>query len=236
VQHSRLRRSASCAECEYRTLRMFCNLSPDALHDFDQIGVQVTVPRGSIIFYEGDSAISVTVLCEGQVKLSCSSAEGRTLILKIAMGGDVLGLSSVISGSVYEVTAEALEASIVKTIPKDSFLRFLDKHGQGSMHAAKALADEYRSAYFDARRLALSTSVHARLASLLLDWGRAACCGKEEMRFTMSLTHEDLANLAGTTRESISRSFARLQDEKLIQVRGSSILIVNPDKLEEVSH
>jgi CRP/FNR family transcriptional regulator len=215
---------------------MFCNLSQEALKEFDGMGVQLTVPKGSLLFYEGDAAVSVTIICTGQVKLSCSSAEGRTLILKIAMSGDVLGLSSVVSGTVYEVTAEALETCLVKTIPKDHFLRFLEKHGQASMHAAIALGEEYRSAYFDARRLALSTSVYARLASLLLDWGRASSCGKHEMRFTFSLTHEDLANMAGTTRESISRSLARLQEEKLIQIRGSSILIPDPDKLEQASH
>jgi CRP/FNR family cyclic AMP-dependent transcriptional regulator len=233
---SRPRRPASCAECEYRSLRMFCNLSPEALQDFNAIGVQLTVPAGSIIFYEDDPAISVTVICSGQVKLSCSSPEGRTLILKVAVSGDILGLSSVISGTVNEVTAEALETCLMKTIPKEQFLRFLEKHGQASLHAAKALSEEYRTAYFDARRLALSTSVQARVASVLLDWGRAAGCGKSEMRFTMSLTHEELANLTGTSRESITRCLGRLQDDHLIQIKGASILIPDPDKLEAVSH
>ena len=233
---SKPRRPVSCAECEYRGLRMFCNLSPEALQDFNAIGVQITVPAGSIIFYEDDPAISVTVICSGQVKLSCSSPEGRTLILKVAVSGDLLGLSSVISGTVNEVTAEALETCLVKTIPKEQFLRFLEKHGQASLHAAKALSEEYRTAYFDARRLALSTSVQARVASVLLDWGRAASCGKSEMRFTMSLTHEELANLTGTSRESITRSLGRLQDEHLIQIKGVSILIPDPEKLEAVSH
>jgi CRP/FNR family cyclic AMP-dependent transcriptional regulator len=231
---SRPRRPASCAECEYRSLRMFCNLSPEALQDFNAIGVQLTVPAGSIIFYEDDPAISVTVICSGQVKLSCSSPEGRTLILKVAVSGDILGLSSVISGTVNEVTAEALETCLAKTIPKEQFLRFLEKHGQASLHAAKALSEEYRTAYFDARRLALSTSVQARVASVLLDWGRAAGCGKSEMRFTMSLTHEELANLTGTSRESITRCLGRLQDDHLIQIKGASI--PDPDKLEAVSH
>jgi CRP/FNR family cyclic AMP-dependent transcriptional regulator len=204
---SRPRRPASCAECEYRSLRMFCNLSPEALQDFNAIGVQLTVPAGSIIFYEDDPAISV-----------------------------ILGLSSVISGTVNEVTAEALETCLAKTIPKEQFLRFLEKHGQASLHAAKALSEEYRTAYFDARRLALSTSVQARVASVLLDWGRAAGCGKSEMRFTMSLTHEELANLTGTSRESITRCLGRLQDDHLIQIKGASILIPDPDKLEAVSH
>ena len=233
---SRPRRPVSCAECEYRGLRMFCNLSPEALQDFNAIGVQITVPAGSIIFYEDDPAISVTVICSGQVKLSCSSPEGRTLILKVAVSGDLLGLSSVISGAVYEVTAQALETCLVKTIPQERFLRFLEKHGQASLHAAKALSEEYRTAYFDARRLALSTSVQARVASVLLDWGRAASCGKNEMRFTMSLTHEELANLTGTSRESITRCLGRLQDDHLIQIKGASILIPDPDKLEAVSH
>jgi CRP/FNR family cyclic AMP-dependent transcriptional regulator len=227
------RKPPSCTDCDYRSLRMFCNLSEDALRDFNALGVQFSASHGSVLFREGDPALHVTVLCSGQVKLSCSSAEGKTLILKIAMGGDILGLSSVISGTVNEVTAEVVESSLVKIIPKDGFLRFLNSHGQASLHAAHTLSDQYRTAFFDARRLALSTSVRARLASVLLDWGRAAACGRPVMRFHMTLTHEELANMAGTSRETVTRTLGNLQREHLIQIRGSAITIPDPLKLEQ---
>lgn len=191
----------------------------------------MTLPRGAVIFHEDDPSATVAVICSGQVKLSCTSREGKTLILKIAIAGDVLGLGAVISGSRYEVTAEALEPVTVKNIRKGEFLAFLERHGEASMHAARALSEEYKSAFFDAYRLALAPSAAGRIASILLEWGYKANSGENKMRFTMSLTHEELANLAGTSRETVTRVFSRLQREKLIAVRGASITVLEPEGL-----
>jgi len=210
---------------------MFCNLSPAALEEFNALGMQMSLPKGAVLFHEDDPSTGVLILCRGQVKLSCSSKDGKTLILKIAMAGDVLGLGAVMSRTRYEVTAETLEPTLVKNIRPDDFLAFLEKHGQASMHAAKALSEEYKSAFFDARRLALSPSAAGRLASVLLDWARAASCGKPELSFTMALTHEELANLAGTSRETVTRALGKFQKDKLIEVRGSSIVILAPEQL-----
>jgi CRP/FNR family cyclic AMP-dependent transcriptional regulator len=134
------------------------------------------------------------------------------------------------------VTAETLQPTEIKSIPRDQFLFFLEKHGEGSLHAAKALSEEYKSAFFDARRLALSGSAAGRLAGVLLDWGKtAASCGKFEMRFTMALTHEELASIVGSSRETVTRMLTRFKNEELIQMRGSSILILAPDLLENLS-
>ncbi|MDE3105959.1 MAG: Crp/Fnr family transcriptional regulator [Acidobacteriota bacterium] len=214
---------------------MFCNLSPEALADFDKIGTQQRVTKGTVLFREADPGLSAVVICSGQVKLSCTSKEGKTLILKIAMPGDVLGLSAVITGATYEVTAEALLPTQVKFVERADLVKFLEQHGEASMHAAKTLSEEYKSVFFDARRLALSPSVAGRLATVLLDWGRTAACGKPEMRFTMALTHEELANMAGTSRETVTRLLGKFQKDKLIQVRGASILILSPDRLAQLS-
>jgi CRP/FNR family cyclic AMP-dependent transcriptional regulator len=224
-----------CTSCEHRTHRMFCNLSEDALADFDSIGMQMMLPKGAILFREHDAGDGVLVICSGQVKLSCTSREGKVLILKIAVPGDVLGLGAVISSSRFEVTAETIEPVQVKKIRRDDVIAFFERHGEASMHAAKALSEEYKSAFVDARRLALSGSAAARLAGVLLDWGRAAACGKPEMRFTMALTHEDLASLAGTSRETVTRTLGKFKKEKLIQIRGSSLHILSPDRLAQMS-
>ncbi len=229
------RAARDCGTCELRSLRMFCNLDEDALTDFESIGVQASLPKGIKLFQEDEPSKSVFVICTGQVKLSCCSREGRTLILKIAMPGDVLGLGAVISGSRYEVTAETIEPTEIKSIRREDFLSFIQKHGEASLHAAKALSEEYKAVFFDARRLALSGSAAGRLASVLLDWGRAASCGKPEMRFTMALTHEELANLVGSSRETVTRMLGRFKREKLIQMRGASILILSPERLEQLS-
>src|ERR1700753_1964770 len=98
---STVRLQRNCTNCELRSLRMFCNLDARALEDFAALGVQSSVPRGFRLFQEDDPSGDVIVLCTGQVKLFCASREGKILILKIAMPGDVLGLGAVISGSKY---------------------------------------------------------------------------------------------------------------------------------------
>jgi CRP/FNR family transcriptional regulator len=224
-----------CGTCELRPTRMFCSLSAETLADFDAIGVHSILPRGAMLFQENAPGQAVYVMCSGQVKLSCSSREGKTLILKIAVPGDLLGLGAVISGSNYEVTAETVQPTEIKSIRREEFLSFLKKHGEASMHVAKALSEEYKAAFFDARRLALSGSTAGRLAGVLLDWGRAESCGKPEMRLTMALTHEELANLVGCSRETMTRMLGRFKRDKLIQMHGVSILIPAPERLEAIS-
>jgi len=235
------RAPTDCQNCGWRPKHMFCNLAPAALADFDKIGTSVTLPKGAVLFREDESGDRVHILCEGRVKLSCTSKEGKTLNLKIALAGDVLGLSGVISGGPFEVSAETLEPVWVKTIRKTDFMSFLEKHGEASLHAAKALSEEYRTAFSDARRLALSGSVTGRLAGLLLEWGHASACGKaqagttQEMRFNMVLTHDDLANFTGSSRETVTRALGKLQRDGLIRINGAMVHLLQPEKLGELT-
>jgi len=158
-----------CLNCEHRHLRMFCNLTPDALRDYDQIGIMMSHARGAKLFSEGDPARNVFVICYGQVKISSTSRDGKTMILKIAGPGDVMGLSAVLANVPHEVTAEAIEPCQVKTVRKQEFVEFLGRHGIASMHAAQSLSGEYLTVFHDAKRLALSGSAAGRLARLLLD-------------------------------------------------------------------
>lgn len=228
---------SSCSSCELRHFRLFCKFTEPTLADYSAIGVDATFQRGATLFHEGDLPGAVLVLCSGQVKLSCSSRDGKTLILKMAMPGDVLGLGAVVAGTPYEVSAETVMPTRVKSIRREEFLAFLERHGEGSLHAARSLADDYKAAFVDARRLALSGSAAGRLASVLLEWGEAAsACGQHpEMRFTMALTHEELASLLGSTRETVTRMLGRFRRERIIEVRGSSIIILAPQRLAELA-
>jgi CRP/FNR family cyclic AMP-dependent transcriptional regulator len=221
-----------CLHCSHRSQYLFCNLSAEALADFDSLGVYSTVESAVRLFEEDTPITGVFVICSGRVKLSKA---GNTLILKVAMPGDVLGLGAILSSTRYEVTAETIEPAELKTIPRKEFQAFMERHGEASMHAAQMLSAEYRAAFFDVKRLALSVSVAARLASVLLDWGRESACNKTEMRFSMTLTHEELASLIGSTRETVTRMLSRFKRDKLIEVRGATMLILNPEKLEHMA-
>ncbi len=228
--------NSGCKDCSDRSLRILCDLSGQARSDFEALGMQMRLPRRSVIFQEDDICDAATIICMGQVKLSCTSREGKTHILRIAVPGDLLGLGAAISGTHYELTAETIEPCVVKKIRRSELLAFLERYGQASMLAAKALSEEYKSAFFDARRLALSGSTAGRLAGVLLDWGRAAA-GRNgtDMRFTMALTHEELANLAGTSRETVTRALGRFQRDGLIEIHGSSFRVLAPLELESLA-
>ncbi len=223
--------TSECEHCHRHLPGTFCNLSTNVLRDYETIGMHMVLPKGAILFQEGEPSHYAIVVCDGQVKMSSNSKDGKTLILKIATDGDVLGLGAVIMGKPYEVTAETLGPTYVKSMRAEDFVEFLARHGEASMHASQALSQEYKAAFFSARLLALAPSAAGRLAAVLLGWGRAAAIGKMEMRFTMALTHEDLASIAGTSRETVTRVLGKFQRDKLIQVRGASILITAPDRL-----
>src|SRR5208282_1630322 len=103
-----------CINCEHRHLRMFCNLTPEVLKDYDGIGVLMSHARGVKLFTEGDPTRNVFVICSGLAKISSTSRDGKTMILKIAAPGDVMGLSAALSGVPHEVTAEVIEPLQVK--------------------------------------------------------------------------------------------------------------------------
>jgi CRP/FNR family transcriptional regulator len=89
----------------------FCCLGDDARSFLESQSIAVEYPRGTILFREGDQCGAIYVLCSGKIKVSVTSREGRTMILRIANGGDVLGMSAALNGEAFEVTAEALEPS-----------------------------------------------------------------------------------------------------------------------------
>ena len=88
--------------------------------------------------------------------------------------------------------------------------------------------------YLDARRLAVSGSAAGKLAQLLLDWAETAACGKSELKFTMALTHEELANMSAVSRETVTRLLNQFERDRLIERRGSSLVILNPESLREL--
>jgi len=118
----------TCQSCKLRASGYFCQLSAAALKDFNAARSSATYPAGALLFLEKQDPRGVFVLCAGQVKLSISSSGGKTLILRIAKPGEILGLMATMSGSPYEVTAETLHPCQVAFVRRDDFLRFVAKH------------------------------------------------------------------------------------------------------------
>lgn len=220
----------SCLTCEDRHEDWFCNLAPQALSEFDALGMHMMVPSGSTLFFEGQTPRGISVLCAGHVKLTTSSKDGKTLLVRIARPGDVLGLSAALSNTAYEITAQAMEPVQIKSFRSQDFLRFIERHIEGSMHAARMLNKEYRNALTDATRLALSGSIPGRVARLFLEM--APGHDHPDPHFTLSLTHEELASMLGTTRESVTRVLSEMKRKKIIAIKGTSVALLRREALE----
>ncbi|HEY0592979.1 MAG TPA: Crp/Fnr family transcriptional regulator [Thermoanaerobaculia bacterium] len=227
--------SYSCVDCKVRPERTFCNLSKEAVQSLDAVKFTGVYPKGSLLFIEEEQPRGVFMLCSGRVKLTTSSSQGKTLILKVAEPGELLGLSAAILGRPYEVSAETVEPCQVNFIKREDFLRFLSEYTEVSMHTAQQLSEKYHSAQKEIRSLGLSQSAREKVAKLLLDW---CVSGGEDtprgVRLKVLLTHEEIAQMIGTTRETITRLFSELKKKKVIEIKGSTVLITNRSALEKL--
>jgi CRP/FNR family cyclic AMP-dependent transcriptional regulator len=222
-----------CADCSVSSERTFCNMEPATLRELDAIKFTGIYPKGSLLFVEGEQPRGVFMLCSGRVKLTTSSSEGKTLIVKIADVGEILGASATILGRPYEVSAETIEPSQLNFIKRGDFVRFLQSHVEVCMHTAQQLSEKYQSAQREIRSLGLSHTTAEKLARLLLDW----CARNGEQtpkgtRLTVLLTHEEVAQMIGTTRETVTRIFGDFKKRHIIEVKGSSVFILAKPKLE----
>src|SRR6266849_9664082 len=127
----------SCMSCPHREDRLFCNLPPAAVQKLASITSAAVYPKGATLFVEGQSPRGVFILCAGKVKLSTSSADGRTLILRISEAGEVLGLPATVTGKPYQATADVLEPTQANFIGRNDFLSFLRDNGEVAFRVAQ---------------------------------------------------------------------------------------------------
>lgn len=225
----------SCTECSVRAERLFCDMSPATVSALDSIKFTGVYPKGSLLFVEGEQPRGVFILCSGRAKLTTSSSEGKMLIVKIAEPGEVLGVSATILGKPYEVSAETLEPSQLNFIKREDFLRFLNVHPEACMHTAQQLSEKYHSAQREIRSLGLSQTTGEKLAKLLLDWcERDGETTPKGIRLKVLLTHEEIAQMIGTTRETVTRLLSDLKRRKVIEVEGSTVVVQQKDELQQM--
>lgn len=227
-----LEQTDNCVKCNRRSEAFFCQLSPAAIKDLNAIKSTSMYPAGAVLFLERQEPRGVFMLCEGEIKLSVSSSEGKTLILRIAKPGEVLGLMPAMSGSPYEATAETLHPCQVAFIRRDDFLRFIAKHPEAYGSVVKQLSSYYWAACEQLRTLGLSASAVEKLARLLLEWSATGKETREGTLITMPLTHQEIAEFIGTTRETVTRTLTDFKNQHFVSLKGSALTIFNRAALE----
>ncbi|HEV2315945.1 MAG TPA: Crp/Fnr family transcriptional regulator [Candidatus Acidoferrales bacterium] len=225
----------NCLTCPHLQDRVFCNLSPPALQRLSAITSASSYPKGATLFVEGQMARGVFVLCNGRVKLSTSSIDGKTLIVRIADPGEVLGLPATITGKPYELTADAVEPVQANFISRTDFLNFLRDHGEAALRVAQQLGETYHAAIAEMRSIGLAHSAGEKLARFLLDWCASHGNGKGETSAKLTLTHEEIAQMIGASRETVTRLFTDFKKKQLLQVKGSTLILSNKEALEHLA-
>jgi CRP/FNR family cyclic AMP-dependent transcriptional regulator len=221
-----------CGQCAWRTKHFFCDLPEESVNAFEALKITQTYRKGSFIFFEGEQADGIFMLCHGRVKLSTYSENGRVLTLRVLTAGELLGLSSVVSDAKFEATAEVIEDCQVNFVLKSDFLHFLLENRSAAFNAIHQLSQNYQSTFVQVRSMALSATVADKLARLFLDWSHSenwaegsSSNGNMRIRFRMAYTHEEIAAMIGSCRETVTRLLNDFRRKNLIQIDGSDFVI-----------
>lgn len=225
----------SCMTCLHREERLFCDLPPAAVQRLSTITSASSYPKSATLFVEGQPARGVFIVCTGRVKLSTSSIDGKTLIVRLSEPGEVLGLPATVTGTSYELMAEVVEPAQVNFISSQDFMSFLREFGEVAVRVAMQLGKTYHTAIAEIRAIGLSHSAEEKLARFLLDLTADRNSEKGPVKLTLSFTHEEIAQNIGTSRETVTRAFADLRKKNLLVVKGSTIIINDRSALERIA-
>jgi CRP/FNR family cyclic AMP-dependent transcriptional regulator len=186
------------------------------------------------LFAEGQASRGVFIVRRGRVKLSICGSDGRTLILRIVEAGCPLGVAAVVSGRQYEATAETQEPSEVSFLRQSDLLRLMRQHGELALWVTQHISQDYAGTCREIRDLILSDSASEKLARLMVGWLDQNTTSVNPTQVKMALTHEEIGQMIGTSRETVSRLFAGFKKQRLIQQNGCTLVIPSRLALESL--
>ncbi len=225
-----------CHKCTNSNSSFFCSFHHSVLESLNQVSHKTTLPAGAILFVEGQEPRGIFIVCSGRVNLSTTSREGKILILKTAMPGEALGLSASISGTGYETTAETATPCQLSFIDRKHFLELMQLHSETGLRAAQCLSRDYQTAYRDIHDLVLTRSSAGKLARLLLSQSPRQGWNTDDPCIATPMTHEEMAQRIGASRETVTRLLSNLRKKQLIRLDGPALVIRDRSGLEALAH
>ncbi len=222
---------AECLTCHLGSDDFFCALSRASLETFKQIKHAAVFPAAVVIFVEGQTPRGIFMLCQGKAKLCTTSRDGKALILRIAKPGEVLGLDAIVTGKLYQVTVQTMQSCQLNFVNREDFLRFLHEHSDACLRAVQQISRDCR---YVVRSIGFSHSVSGRVAKFLLASATDEPASNGVVRVRLALTHQDIAQLTGTSRETITRTLSEFRKKDIVELKGSTLIIYNKPALERL--
>jgi CRP/FNR family transcriptional regulator len=192
-------------------------------------------PAGKVLYAEGQPVEGVYILCNGRAKISTTSERGSVIILKIALAGEALGLEAALMNRLHRETAELLDSCQVKFIAREKLLPYFFENPQVALKAALQVSLNCDAAREQVRRLGFSISGTQKLAHLLMLWANQSNCGRTELSFTVPYTHEEIAQMIGSTRETVTRALIRFRSNGVIAIQNNTFIVRDMERLAELT-
>jgi len=208
---------------------LFSGLTDDDLDYLARVGKLREYEKNEVLFSDGEKALGFYVVGSGKVKIYKLSPEGKERILHIVHPGGTFAEAAIFGNGLYPAYAEPLEKSQLVFFPKNEFLTLLHEHSQIAINMIGGLSRFLRQFATQIEELTFK-DVPARLARYLLD-----LAGDEVETVELPISKTQLASNLGTVSETLSRTFRKLADDAIIEVRGKMIDILDRDRLEDLA-
>lgn len=213
---------------------IFSELNDATIEKISKIGIRKIFKKDSVVLFEHETGSALFVIVEGKVKISRLSDDGREVILTILNDSDFFGEMAILDGLSRSANVTAMEDSELFIIQRNDFIALLQTHPEISIALLKELTQRMRAADLKIKSLSLKDA-EGKVATVILqladDLGKIKN-GTVEIE-KLPLQH-DLANMAGTSRETISRTLHSLVKKELIELKGSKLKIINYEKFKEL--
>jgi len=207
-----------------------------AIHSSNTSILSLLQARGKVLFVEGEPARGVYILRTGRATASISSSEGKVVTLRIAQPGDVLGLNSVLRKASYNTTVTTIEPCRLDFIPRKGLIELIETSQPAAQAISQILSREVTELTERARSLLLPQTADAKLARLLLEWcEHAGKNGSHAVSIARSFTHEEIAHMICSSRETVTRLLANLNRRQIVRMTPDSIMICDRGALQKLS-
>jgi CRP/FNR family cyclic AMP-dependent transcriptional regulator len=209
----------------YETGAFFRRMSISARREFELLATRIQCAPSKLLIAEDQKPFNVLFLLEGEANISMTSLNGRQFLLGVAGAGEILGLASAISGDSSEIRVVARHPCKIAFLRRQDFLGFLLHHPSASNDIAIELSFLCKRISERLRIFGLTTSVPARLASLLLEWCRDGLQTENGTQIRFVLTQGEIGECIGSSRETITRILTDFKNQDLVRVHGATLLV-----------
>ncbi len=212
-------------------IRLFDGISPSEMQEMEKITRMEEVKKRQPLYLPGDPSSNVYLLKKGRVKIANTAPSGKEVTFDILEPGEVFGELEVLEDAPRSTSAEALDDALICVIPRKDFDQYLAMHPNVTVKLTKLIGLRLKKIQSRIEDLVFR-DVPARLAHLLSELSKSdGVADKQGVRLKVKLTHQEMANLIGCSRETVSATMGQFRDQGLIQMDGRTITILKPDGL-----